>query len=232
MTGRSGAPPTLRVERELLRAGPAALGAMDEVGRGALAGPLAVGLVVIDAQVGPAPRGVRDSKLLTPAAREELAPRIRRWARAWAVGVAGPDEVDALGLTAALRRAGERALDQVSLPPELVLLDGAHDWLTRPPRQGDLFDDDPEEPRGRAPGVVTRVKADLTCAAVAAASVLAKVHRDALMVELSAQHPQYGWDVNKGYASPEHLQALRDLGPCHRHRRTWNLPASGAGADV
>jgi len=216
--------PTLRVERELLRSGVRLLGAVDEVGRGALAGPVTVGIVVIDADCPPAPQGVRDSKLLTPHAREELAPLIRQWCRGWAVGSAEPGEIDTLGLTAALRLAGERALGELPTVPDGVLLDGSHDWLTRAPAQHDLFSELPDPLPFAPPRVVTRVKADLTCAAVAAASVLAKVHRDGVMTRLAREYPHYGWHDNKGYSAPEHLEALRGQGPCSVHRLSWRLP--------
>ena len=222
--------PTLRFERELLRSGASRLAAIDEVGRGALAGPVTVGVVVVDRSTGTAPAGIRDSKLLAPDTRVALQPLIRRWCLSWAVGSASSDEIDRVGLTAALRLAGERALSELDVVPELVLLDGAHDWLTRPAVQGDLFADDEvaDHDAGAlpfsAPRVVTRVKADLTCSAVAAASVLAKVQRDALMVELSPRFPEFRWDENKGYASPEHLEALRRHGPTVLHRVSWNLP--------
>ncbi len=106
------------------------------------------------------------------------------------------------------------------MAPDAVLLDGKHDWLT-PPRQDSLFD----EPLGATPPPVTmRIKADLTCASVAAASVLAKVERDAIMVDLGGRHAGYGWAGNKGYASPDHLAALEEHGPCVEHRRSWRLP--------
>jgi ribonuclease HII len=164
---------------------------------------------------------VRDSKLLTPQARQDLVPRIRRWAVGWAVGHASPAEIDEVGIIAALRRAGLRALAQLPITPDAILLDGKHDWLT-PPSQGSLLDAD-DHP-AVAP-VTMRVKADLTCASVAAASVLAKTERDAIMRDLSEEHPDYGWADNKGYASPEHLAALGLRGPCEQHRRSWNLPA-------
>jgi len=214
--------PTLRVERRLLRDGARRLGSMDEVGRGAPAGPVHVGVVVIDATVSRPPAGVRDSKLLAPAARESLVPGLCRWAVDWAVGDAGAAEVDRYGLTGALRLAGQRALAQLTAPPDMVLLDGGHDWLT-PPAGTEGSDDGP--PARPAVTVVTRVKADLTCASVAAASVLAKVARDAVMVELAGSFPGYGWEENKGYGTPTHLDALRRLGPTPHHRVTWRLPA-------
>jgi ribonuclease HII len=214
----------------LLRDGARLVAGMDEVGRGSLAGPVSVGVVVVDASTRSAPRGVADSKLLTPLARTALLPSLRRWGLARAVGHASAAEIDAVGIIAALRLAGTRALAQVRTqvgPVDVVLLDGSHDWLSGPTQQ-DLFAAvEPEEPP--APRVLTRVKADRSCATVAAASVLAKCERDAMMVELAAQHPAYRWDENKGYASPEHVAALRAHGPSVLHRRSWRLPGS-AGA--
>ncbi|MCL2595213.1 MAG: ribonuclease HII [Promicromonosporaceae bacterium] len=220
----SGKPtPTLKAERDLIAADAVLVAGMDEVGRGALAGPVCVGVVVIGATTGEAPVGTADSKLLTAKAREVLAPRLRDWPVAWAVGYAQPGEIDELGIIAALRLAGQRALQQAAhtcaRPIDVVILDGAHDWLSRP-EQGDLFDiEAPSAPRVRL-----MVKADQTCSSVAAASVLAKVARDALLTELSEQHPEFGWDSNKGYASAKHIAALRCLGPTEHHRRSWNLP--------
>ena len=260
--------PTLRHERALLRSGHLLVAGMDEVGRGALAGPVTVGVVVVHAGVRTAPSGVRDSKLLTPAARQALVPRIRRWAPAYAVGHAEPGEIDRYGIIAALRLAGRRALAQLPDLPGCVLLDGSHDWLTvRPaPASGaagrapleelteTLFEGfdapvpagpggaggalagrapapallarepAPAVPLDADPAVLTLVKADLRCAAVAAASVLAKVERDAIMTVRALDHPEYGWHENKGYSAPEHAAALRAHGPCDQHRRSWSLP--------
>lgn len=225
---RTGRPtPHLRHERGLLRDGATLVAGMDEVGRGSLAGPVSVGVVVVAASTRSAPPGVADSKLLTPLARTALLPALRRWGVARAVGHASSAEIDELGIIAALRLAGTRALAVATStcgPVDVVLLDGSHDWLTPP--QPDLFSLD-DEVAGTSPSVLTRVKADRTCASVAAASVLAKCERDALMVELSAAHPEYGWHENKGYASPEHIAALRTWGPCDLHRRSWRLPGTG-----
>ncbi len=240
--------PTLRVEKRLLREGRLRVLCADECGRGSLGGPASAGVVVIDASVTRPLQGLRDSKLLTPGAREALVPQIHRWAVAAAVGHAAAAEVDALGLTAALRLAAHRAIARLPVQADVVLLDGNHDWLT-PPGQGTLFgpedaagdDTSPVAHAGPAgpdrsgtagpvlpevviPEVVTMIKADLHCAGVAAASVLAKVERDALMVELATRYPHYGWEENKGYASPQHLDALRRHGPCDEHRRSWRLP--------
>lgn len=225
MTRSTGARrPTLRVERALQRDGHRVLAGMDEVGRGALAGPVTVGVVVIDESARTAPQGVRDSKLLQPHARERMVPRIERWALAHAVAHAGADEIDEIGIIAALRLAGMRALAACGVRPDLVILDGNHDWLTAPEDVGllGLLHEDQVE----TPPVTTMVKADLRCSSVAGASVLAKVTRDALMVELGAEVTEYGWTENKGYAAPEHLDALRRHGPSVWHRRSWRLPGA------
>lgn len=225
----AGPTPTLREERSLLRTGHTLVAGMDEVGRGALAGPVTVGVVVVDITTRSAPVGLRDSKLLTPQARYRLAPQLRRWAPAWAVGHAESQEIDALGIIGALRLAGRRAVAQLPAAPDVVLLDGSHDWLSDPAPT--LFDPEgdsnsgPLWPPGElVPPVLTRVKADLRCAAVAAASVLAKTSRDELMVSHAQRHPGYGWELNKGYSAPAHMQALSRLGTCTQHRLSWRLP--------
>lgn len=214
--------PTLRVEHGLVKAGHSRVAGMDEVGRGALAGPVSVGVVVVDRSIREPLAGVRDSKELTPNARNILVPRIKAWAVDFGVGHASPDEIDEVGIIGALRIAGHRALLALREIPEVVLLDGSHDWLT-PPEQvsfvelaAGLLDSVPE--------VVTKVKADQSCASVAAASVLAKVERDERLTRLSREFPSYGWQDNKGYASPAHIAALAEFGACAQHRRSWNLP--------
>lgn len=215
--------PSLRVERALQRDGYRLLAGMDEVGRGALAGPVSVGVVVIDETCRSAPQGVRDSKLLQPHVRELMVPRIRRWALAHAVGHASPAEIDEIGIIAALRLAGRRALGSLDVVPDLVILDGNHDWLTAPDEVGLLAfaADDVHTPQ-----VTTMIKADMKCSSVASASVLAKVERDAMMVDLAPDHAAYRWDLNKGYAAPEHMDALREHGPTELHRRSWRLPGT------
>lgn len=218
--------PSLRVERRLLREGVLTLAAADEVGRGALCGPVTIGMVLIDEKTRSAPSGVRDSKLLTPAVRERLVPRIQRWAIAYGVGHASPVEIDEFGMTAALRLAGQRALAQLhgeaGCSAGMVLLDGNHDYLSAP-EQDALFGA-PAPVVTEVPRVVTMIKADMKCAAVAAASVLAKTARDALLLELAEEHPHYGWADNKGYSAPEHLAALLEHGPTVHHRLSWRLP--------
>jgi ribonuclease HII len=227
--------PSLRVERELQRAGHRLVAGMDEVGRGALAGPVSVGVVVIDDGCRSAPVGVKDSKLLSPQVRERLVPKIQGWATAYAVGHASPAEIDRHGIMVALRLAGTRALAALPLIPDLVLLDGNYDWLTDPRRVGllglleEAFDGDPIDP---CVPVRTMIKADMFCSSVAAASVLAKVERDAMMVTLAAQVPGYAWELNKGYSAPEHFAALEVRGPSVHHRRSWRLPGVTAPAVV
>ncbi len=232
-----GRAPSMRLERDWLGGfdrkmgseasdGPerpvVAIAGCDEVGRGALGGPVSVGIVVVDAVTRRPPTGLRDSKLLTAPAREALVPRIVRWASASAVGHASAAEIDGYGLLSALRVAGERALAMLPLGPDMVLLDGNYDWMTRPPPV-------PTEalPSRRVAPVTLKVAADRLCASVAAASVLAKVTRDAMMVERAQRYPEYGWDQNKGYATPAHLDALRRFGPCGDHRCSW-APCGGA----
>lgn len=207
--------PTRVVERSYFETGHRVLAGMDEVGRGALAGPVSVGVVAIDAQTGRMPAGVRDSKLLTPAARNALVGHVRCWARASGVGHASPEEIDTYGIVGALCLAGHRALTHLGLTVDLVLLDGVHDWMTTTP---------PLDLPCPTPAVSTHKKGDLRISSIAAASILAKTERDALMQAAHEEHPRYGWDSNKGYAAPGHLQALRHHGATPFHRRSWRLP--------
>lgn len=208
--------PSLEVEAELLRAAPVVIG-IDEVGRGALAGPVAVGVcaVRVDEVAVGYPEGLRDSKLLTPKMRARLAPEAQQWAFASAVGYAEAAEIDEFGIGACLAAAAVRALGDlwqagVDIERAAILLDGSHDWLT---------------PGLSSPLAVTvRPKADRDCAAVAAAAVIAKEARDARMIALAEAHPQwaaYGWAANKGYGSAVHRDALREHGASTAHRRTW-----------
>ncbi|PLC12563.1 ribonuclease HII [Kocuria flava] len=237
-----GRAPGLALEHELARDGTRRVGGMDEVGRGALAGPVTVGVVVLHPGTRRGVPGLRDSKLLSPARRQELVPRVLAWCAAAGVGHSSPAEIDGLGLTAALRLAGHRALAAAGVAaPDVVLLDGRHDWLS-PPGAPALFGDpgpggpgpgDPpaagEPGEGPAPEpawageVVPRVRADLDCASVAAASVLAKVERDRIMSELAADWPQYGWGTNMGYGAAGHRSALAAHGPSPHHRLSWRL---------
>jgi ribonuclease HII len=171
---------------------------VDEAGRGPLAGPVVAAAVIFhpDQRL----RGLRDSKLLTPEARDELAVKIRERAVAWAVGESAVGEIDVLNIHHATLLAMKRAIDSLSTKPEVVWIDGLHcPALDYPAR--------------------AIVDGDRLIASIAAASILAKTARDAMLVELDRAYPDYGFARHKGYATAEHLAALRRLGPCPVHRR-------------
>ena len=210
---------TREFELELLHAGAPLVIGMDEVGRGAIAGPVTVGVCVVSRETVDAPPGLRDSKLLSPARREALEPLVREWALV-ACGSASAGEIDELGISACLGLAGKRALialheSGVRVGEAVVVLDGSHNWLT--PALGSPL------------RVVTRTKADRDCAVVAGASVVAKVERDGVMVSLSSEHIGYGWEGNKGYGSAGHFDAIERLGATVHHRRTWLHATPGVG---
>ena len=224
------ADPTLRVERRLIREGASLVIGVDEVGRGAIAGPVGVGLSVFDGRARTIPTGLRDSKMLPEPKREALHPIVQAWSTAHAVGLASNEEIEQVGIIAALGIAAMRAfagllaggLADRGLAEAVVLLDGSHDWLSPALHRGDPV------ARGAAvvapgirPRVTTQVKADRDCAVVAAASVLAKVHRDRVMIAADGTHPGYGWSGNKGYASVDHYAAIDRLGPTPLHRWSW-----------
>lgn len=212
----SPAAPTLDVERGMLRAAPIVIG-IDEVGRGALAGPVAVGVCAIRAAeiAVPYPAGLRDSKLLSEAKRDLLAPAAATWVWESAIGWSSAAEIDEYGIGSCLAAAAVRALGElwrvgVPISEAAILLDGAHDWLS---------------PGLASPlSVTVRPKADRDCAVVAAASVIAKVARDARMRELSEGEDSlavYGWGSNKGYGSAAHRAAILAHGPSPEHRKSW-----------
>ncbi|MFW6642438.1 ribonuclease HII [Nocardiopsis algeriensis] len=196
------AAPTFEVEDELRAAGARIVAGMDEVGRGAWAGPLLVCAAVPGE--GDPPPGLTDSKRLTPRRRTVLAGQLEPWVADHAFGWSEPAEIDEVGMTEALRRAARRALEGLSVRPDAVVLDGSHDFI------------------GRPWNVRTQVKGDLTCVSVAAAAVLAKVRRDSLMAELAEQHPGYGFEKAAGYPSPVHRAALAEHGPTPQHRMSWS----------
>ncbi len=233
MSPRGRTRPDRRLEKALLETYDC-VGGLDEVGRGALAGPVSVGLAIVARRTDDGfPEGLADSKQLTARARRGLVDPVRDWLVDHAVAHASPAEIDERGIVGALRTAGLRALQQVAdrgHAPGIIILDGVADWLTAP--QPDLLTalestprpEAASEPAGAAPTppVHMEVKADARCAVVAAASILAKVERDALMVDLD--DPGYGWASNKGYASPAHIKGLSALGASDHHRRSWHLP--------
>jgi ribonuclease HII len=207
-----GRPPSLKTERALFDDGAPMVLACDEVGRGALAGPVTIGLVLIDASVKRIPAGLRDSKLLPEPRRELLAPRAAGWVRAWAVGEASATEIDELGIMVCLGLAGARAYRALAEANELaagapLLLDGNYDYLSASIE--------------RRAQVITRIKGDRDCASISAASVIAKVHRDRGMRRLHDDLPVYGWAENKGYSTRAHFAAIDEHGASALHRHTW-----------
>jgi ribonuclease HII len=199
--------PDLTFEHRLWQSGLAYVAGMDEAGRGALAGPVAVGAVILPDQphLLSTLKGVRDSKQMTPLAREHLAPRIQESALAWSVGFAAPDEIDALGIVPATRLAALRALEVLSLFPCYLLTDFRLELPELDIPQTSL------------------VKGDAKCLSIAAASVLAKTARDRLMCELDPQYPGYGLGRHKGYGTLLHRQALKRLGYSTIHRKTFSF---------
>ena len=216
----------LAVERALVVEGHRVVG-LDEVGRGALAGPVLVGAVVVVTDALP-PVGLNDSKLLSAHQREQLVEPIKAWSLDWSVGESSADEVDTWGIQWAIALAARRAIAALRVAPSIALIDGPHNLL-RPSGSGsriDQLDVGREVPDHRC-----IVRGDQTCATIAAAAVVAKVHRDRLMVELADQFPHYGWATNVGYGSPAHLEALRRFGPSPLHRTSWRLPSPNAVSD-
>lgn len=195
-----GPVPSLRLERQLWEAGARVVVGVDEVGRGAWAGPVSVGAAVLprDRRV----YRVRDSKLLAEAERERLFERIADWCSAWSVGHASQRECDELGMSAAQRLAAARALAGLGVEPDAVLVDGRWDFVG-------------------LPGTRHIVDGDATCLSIAAASVLAKVTRDRLMRAEAEHFPAYNFERNKGYPCPRHRAALAAFGPSVIHRRSW-----------
>lgn len=174
---------------------------VDEVGRGPLAGPVVAAAVIFD-PAAPRIRGLRDSKRVPPDERERLAERIRGRALAWAVGVAEVEEIDRLNIFHASLLAMTRALDALSVAPHRILVDGLHC------------------PPCGIPGEAI-VGGDDSVASISAASIVAKVYRDALMVTLDGDYPGYGFASHKGYTTRAHLAALESLGACPIHRRSF-----------
>ncbi len=197
--------PHLEYETELWAQGVHWVAGVDEAGRGALAGPVAAGAVILPyGQLDLMDRlqGVRDSKVMTPADRTFWAAKIKAAAYVWGVGMATAKEIDRLGILPATRLAAVRALDKLGLSAEHILID----YLTLP-----------EIPIPQTP----LVKGDARSLTIASAAILAKTARDAILVEMEGSFPGYAFAYNKGYATVAHRQAIEVLGPCSQHRRTF-----------
>lgn len=203
-------PPGLVIERGHWDAGRTVVVGVDEVGRGAWAGPISVGAAVVPA--GRRVYKIRDSKMLTEDEREALFERIAGWCEHWAVGHASHTECDELGMADAQRLAASRALDALPVDADRVLVDGNWDFVGRGTTE-------------------TIVKGDATSLSIAAASILAKVSRDRIMRAEARHFPAYAFDDNKGYPCPRHKAALMAWGPSTIHRRSWvfmeHLPWNG-----
>ncbi len=180
---------------------------VDEAGRGPLAGPVFAAAVILDS--GRPIAGLRDSKALSAQRRERLADLIRRDALAWTVASANVEEIDTLNILQATMLAMRRAVDALAIAPALVLVDGTHC------------------PRVKY-SVRAIVQGDRDVAAISAASILAKTARDALLCQLDAQYPHYGFAQHKGYGTAKHLAALMLHGPCPVHRRSFAPVAQAA----
>ena len=191
------------IERELDTRGAGCVAGVDEVGRGAWAGPVTVCAVIAPAGFPAPPEGLTDSKLLSPVRRAAMAESLLEWVDCYAIGEASHSEIDSAGMTVALRRAAVRALSALGRRPDVVLLDGSHDYI------------------GRPWPVRCEVKADLRSVSVAAASVLAKVHRDEYMASLDGCQ-EFAFADNAGYPSPVHKEALAASGPSRHHRLSWS----------
>ena len=208
--------PTLDFEESCFATGHELVIGVDEVGRGAIAGPVAVGVhatfaPVASQQIPPFPSGLRDSKLLSEKKRELLAPLVAEWGQG-EVGYVSAAEIDARGITWALGEAGRRALLRmheagVPVARAVILVDGKHDWLS---------------PVLRSPlNVRTMVGGDRAVATVAAASVRAKVDRDRVMREAHEAEPHYAWASNKGYGAKVHYEGIAEHGLSEHHRKSW-----------
>jgi len=203
--------PSLVYERRYWALGYRLVAGLDEAGRGALAGPVVAAAVILSPdgrQEALLAAGVRDSKQLTPKQREQLFELIRQQAEAWAVGLVAASEIDRLGIVPATQQAMGLALQQLPLPPEALLIDYVH-----LPEQAL-----PQQPIAHG---------DQLSLSIAAASILAKVTRDRMLVGYESAYPGYGFACHKGYGTAAHRAALAQLGPCALHRRSFR-PLRGA----
>ena len=195
--------PTYREEIALRDRGYALVAGLDEVGRGPLAGPVLAGVAILPPQLeGDWVDLVRDSKQLTAKQREQVLPYLRESSLALEVGIVSSQDVDRLGIVAATRLAMTRAVNSLPLMPQFLLVDAISL---------------PELPIPQKP----IIKGDALCVSIAAASIVAKVTRDRMMVEQDAAYPDYGFARHKGYATREHLDSLKRLGPCPIHRQSF-----------
>ena len=200
------------IEQEVYAQGFHCIAGLDEVGRGPLAGPVVAAAVVFPR--GFTHSGINDSKLLTPKQREKLMPIIKASALSWGVGIVEVEEIDRVNILIASLMAMVAAYRALRPAPDYLLIDGNQPI---PPR---LFQAQ-DEPAAALPQQKTVIKGDRLCLSIAAASILAKVARDEMMVDLDGKYPEYGFAGHKGYGSAAHLEALRRFGPSPIHRRSF-----------
>lgn len=196
--------PTLKIEQQLWKRDFHYIAGLDEVGRGSFAGPVVVGAVIFSPEV-VLPEGIADSKLLTPLKRKDLELRIKNKALCWAVGEIDVEVINEKGIGEATQLAFALAVKNLSQKPNFCLIDAFHikyleEFKQRPVKNGDKI-----------------------CASISAASIIAKVYRDNLMVKLHDKYPEYGFDKHKGYGTLEHRKALKKYGLSKIHRTSFNL---------
>ena len=192
----------LTCEREYFARGYTAVAGVDEVGRGPLAGPVVCAAVILPIEEERRILGIDDSKKLSPKKREALAEKIREAARAYSVAEVDSGTIDRINILQATRLGMKRAVEGLSVQPDFVLTDGNMTLDIAPPQK-------------------SIVKGDALVASIGAASILAKVYRDALMAKLAKRYPFYGFEHNAGYGTAEHIRAIREYGICEIHRRTF-----------
>jgi len=195
--------PSLDYEKEYWSEGIGMIAGVDEAGMGSLAGPVTAAIVIFEAGFHFECELVRDSKLMAAKQRETAAEWIGRHALAWAVGEASAQEIDTLNVRRASHLAMRRAVDDLDIKPDMLLIDGQ-----------------PAQPHATIPAV-TIVNGDSLSFSIAAASVMAKVHRDGIMKQLDVGFPLYGFATHKGYGVKKHIDALRRYGACEHHRKTY-----------
>ncbi len=209
MSQSSNKNPTFDYEQQYWSQGIQYIAGIDEAGMGALAGPVVAAAVIFSQNSVPSflesveKTPIRDSKLLSPKQREKAAELIKRQAHAWAIGSASVEEIDSINIRAASHLAMQRAIDALSTPPDILMIDGTPAQISK------------------TIPTVNIIKGDQLSYSIAAASILAKVARDSTMVALDAQFPQYGFASHKGYGAKIHMDALLAHGATEHHRKSY-----------
>jgi len=196
--------PTLNIENQLWNSGYTYIAGLDEVGRGSFAGPVVVGAVIFPKN-STLLAGIADSKLLKPKIREQLATEIKKLALFWSIAEIGLDEINKLGIGKATQLAFKKAVTSLKNDPDFLLIDA-------------FFIDGIDRKTQKAV-----VNGDKLCGSISAASIIAKVYRDELMVKLAKEYPEYGFEQNKGYGTLAHREAIKKFGLSEMHRKSFNL---------